>query len=100
MTEHNISQLSTVKCQLSTVNYLMILGDRATFCQRDYHKKLIRFPTHHIATAKMFFSLQPSAFSLQPSAFSLLPSSLFPLPSSLFLLPSSFFLQPFTLFPL
>jgi hypothetical protein len=21
----------------------MILGDRATFCQRDYHKKMIRF---------------------------------------------------------
>jgi hypothetical protein len=38
----SLGQLSTVNCQLST-DYLMILGDRATFCQRDYHKKMIRF---------------------------------------------------------
>ncbi len=28
------------------LSYLMILGDRARFCKRDYPKKMIRFPSH------------------------------------------------------
>ena len=29
-----------------TNHYLLILGDRATYCRRDYHKKMIRFSSH------------------------------------------------------